>query len=343
MALDLQKKYLVQDITEGASFDTYERYLLATTSERQFVIPGVGKEVTYKNQHLVQPANKNDFGGGLRTDRHDMENYIMSDTIEFKSLDTNDAGVVDIILDESEWLYPAYFLSGKMEEQYNMIKNAMAPTMRKYEFTLAIKLHEEIATNLAAATPTVWSTDITTPTSAYIQDTRATTQIPALTDFELLVTFMGNDNREFAYGPYMSTPKKLPDGFYVNAKAKDLVYICTPELKYSLQNNLHNWSVRDKEKFEKIVESFIDTPYKYKDPQTGNMVDINFLSNDQILVIEKKYVDRIYNYAKELSQYWAQNDTIRYTNKLREVVGAYKFTSVALFECEGLTKVVSPA
>jgi hypothetical protein len=102
MALDLTSKYLVQDITEGANFDTYERYLIATTNERSFVLPGKGKEVIYKNQLTIQPANKNDFGGGVRTDRKDLPNYIMSDTIDFASLTTNDAGVVDLILDESE-------------------------------------------------------------------------------------------------------------------------------------------------------------------------------------------------------------------------------------------------
>jgi hypothetical protein len=51
------------------------------------------------------------------------------------------------------------------------------------------------------------------------------------------------------------------------------------------------------------VESFNDYPLTYKNPLTGNFEDITFLGDNQILVIEKKYFDRIYNYAKELSQY----------------------------------------
>jgi hypothetical protein len=130
---------------------------------------------------------------------------------------------------------------------------------------------------------------------------------------------------------------------YVNTKIDDLVFICHPSLKYKLQTNLHNWSVRDKEKFENLVESFKDFPVQYKNPQTGILTPISLVSENQILVIEKKYFDRIYNYSNESTFLWQQNQTVRYMNLLRESVGAYKFTSVGLFECDGLLQVINPS
>jgi hypothetical protein len=73
------------------------------------------------------------------------------------------------------------------------------------------------------------------------------------------------------------------------------------------------------------------------------MTAINLLEETQILVIEKTYFDRIYNYNAENSQYYNENQTIRYYNFLREAVGFYKFTSVGLFDCAGLIEVVAPA
>jgi hypothetical protein len=217
--------------------------------------------------------------------------------------------------------------------------------MRKYEFHLLIGLHAQIAKALGDITdPTKW-TDATgpvVPKNPYIVDTRATTQIPAIADLQLAINYMTMDNTWSAYGPYMETAKPLPTGRYVNTSMENLAIICNPTLKAYIQSNLHNWSVRDKQKFDKFIEQFIAYPVQYVNPLDNTMKSLNFLNNNQVLIIEKKYVDRIYNYAKELSQYFAQNDTVRYVNKLREVVGAYKFTSVCLFECDGLLKVVEP-
>jgi hypothetical protein len=101
MALDLTKKYLVQDILEGASFTPYETYLLKTTNERELIGSGKGKEKTYKNQLAIGSFAPANFGGGTQT-RSDMENFIMSDSLDLPSAQDADAGIVQCILDESE-------------------------------------------------------------------------------------------------------------------------------------------------------------------------------------------------------------------------------------------------
>jgi hypothetical protein len=68
----------------------------------------------------------------------------------------------------------------------------------------------------------------------------ATTQIPAITHFQLAVNWMLQDNTTFGYGNYMATKKPLDAGMYINTKKSDLVFICNPNLKYNLQANLHN-------------------------------------------------------------------------------------------------------
>jgi hypothetical protein len=102
MAIDLSKKFLVQDIKEGTSFTPYDTYLLACTNERIYIPAGQGKEVTYKNQINVGTFNKNDFGGGIRTDRQDLENFIMSDSLVLPDSSTSDSGIVKAVFDESE-------------------------------------------------------------------------------------------------------------------------------------------------------------------------------------------------------------------------------------------------
>jgi hypothetical protein len=101
MALDLTKKYLIQDILDGSSFTPYEDYLLKTTNERQYVSSGKGKEKTYKNQLAISAFNPKNFGGGVQ-DRSDLETFIMSDSLDLPSADGDDAGIVQCILDESE-------------------------------------------------------------------------------------------------------------------------------------------------------------------------------------------------------------------------------------------------
>jgi hypothetical protein len=101
MALDLTKKYLIQDITEGASFTPYDTYLLKTTNERQLITVGQGKEATYNNQLAVSAFNPANFGGGVQT-RNDLENYVMSDSLNLPSAQSADAGIVQINLDESD-------------------------------------------------------------------------------------------------------------------------------------------------------------------------------------------------------------------------------------------------
>jgi hypothetical protein len=101
MALDLTKKYLVQDILDGASFTPYETYLLKTTNERELIAAGQGKEKTYKNQLAISAFVPGNFGGGTQT-RSDMESFIMSDSLNLPAASGADAGIVQCILDESE-------------------------------------------------------------------------------------------------------------------------------------------------------------------------------------------------------------------------------------------------
>jgi hypothetical protein len=129
-------------------------------------------------------------------------------------------------------------LSGKLPEQYEKIKQVMAPTMRKFEFKLLLAAQTEIATALNAATAQDYDGS-TFPTTAHVTGT-ATTQIPALTQFQLFVNAMTLDNTFAAAGNYSAKPKPLPDGMYVNSSTSNLVYIVHPSLKYKLQNNLHN-------------------------------------------------------------------------------------------------------
>jgi hypothetical protein len=102
MAITLTQKYLVQNLEEGVSQDKYERYLNSTTNGREFVIPGKGKEFTYATQHKVSDFNANDFGGGVRTDRADLEDYIMTDTVDLPAITKPNCGIVTITFDESE-------------------------------------------------------------------------------------------------------------------------------------------------------------------------------------------------------------------------------------------------
>jgi hypothetical protein len=125
-----------------------------------------------------------------------------------------------------------------MDEQYAKIKENLAPTMRKYEFKLAIASQAAIATALNAATAAPFDGSAV-PTSAHVTSD-ATTQIPALAQFQLFVNYMTNDNTFANIGQYLTPAKNLPEGMYVNAAPKDLVYIVHPSLKYKLQSNLHN-------------------------------------------------------------------------------------------------------
>jgi hypothetical protein len=101
MALDLTKKYLVQDITEGAKFTPYETYLLKTTNERELISVGQGKETTYRNQLAISDFQPTNFGGGTQT-RSDLESFIMSDTLNLPDATGTNAGIVQCLLDESE-------------------------------------------------------------------------------------------------------------------------------------------------------------------------------------------------------------------------------------------------
>jgi hypothetical protein len=125
-----------------------------------------------------------------------------------------------------------------MDEQYAKIKENLAPTMRKYEFTLALASQKVIADSLNAVTPVAFDGSAV-PTKAHVT-ADATTQIPALAQFQLFVNYMTNDNTFANIGQYLPTPKPLPTGMYVNANPKDLVYIVHPSLKYKVQSNLHN-------------------------------------------------------------------------------------------------------
>jgi hypothetical protein len=125
-----------------------------------------------------------------------------------------------------------------MDEQYAKIKENLAPTMRKYEFKLAIASQSEIATALNGTTAVDFDGSAV-PTVAHVTGT-ATTQIPALAQFQLFVNYMTNDNVFANAGQYLSKPKPLPTGMYVNAKIKDLVFIVHPSLKYKILSNLHN-------------------------------------------------------------------------------------------------------
>jgi hypothetical protein len=129
-------------------------------------------------------------------------------------------------------------LTGKLPEQYEKIKAVMAPTMRKFEFKLLIAAQTVIANMLNSATAEDYDGS-TIPTTAHVTGT-ATTQIPALTQFELFVNAMTFDNTFANAGQYLPTPKPLPAGMYVNANINNLVFIVHPSLKYKLQNNLHN-------------------------------------------------------------------------------------------------------
>jgi hypothetical protein len=110
--------------------------------------------------------------------------------------------------------------------------------MRKYEFKLAVAAQQTLATALNGTTAVSFDGSAV-PTKAHVTAT-ATTQIPALAQFQLFVNYMTVDNTFANAGQYLSTPKPLPSGMYVNANASDLVFIVHPSLKYKLQSNLHN-------------------------------------------------------------------------------------------------------
>jgi hypothetical protein len=118
--------------------------------------------------------------------------------------------------------------------------------------------------------------------------------------------------------------------------------IIHPSFKYKAMSNLHNWSIRDKEKYGNLIESMISFIPNGKNPYTNSLVTSNLVGENQILIIEKKYVQRLYNYSQENSFLWPENNTLRLKKFLRESVGIPMFASVCLFECNGLLNVISP-
>ncbi len=350
MALALTKKFLQQEITSGASQDVYASYLANSVSGRIFVPIGQGIEATYANQLKGEAFNENYVPGSSDFTNSKMENFIFSDYVLLPDSQTaTNHGIYKIALDESDWLYPEYFLTGKLAEQYAVVKSKLEPTMLKYEFALVIAKQQAIITALKAQTATTWSTaPAGCPATSYVKDTYATEQITAITDLEYLLSRMCEDNTTFAAGKVVDSSGNptisntaMPSGKYVNCNYEDLTIICNARTKSVILDNLSRWSVRDKTRFVSVIDKFKEIPTQYIHPTSGTLTSLTgMLTDGQLFIVEKKYMPVIYNFSENHSQFYTENVTTRFLKFLRESVGIYSFCSVALFECAALLKPV---
>ncbi len=319
-------KYLKQKFQASPTDEIYLRFMDSMFPTEEFIEVGLGAEYILQNNQVVSAFDPSAYIPATTPDG--TQNTFVSTLTILAPGPTN--------MKETKMAYQAYryipnFLSGKVDEYLNNMKDAQTKSLRLKEAVDAINtMKAEYAAALVAggAGYTIVG-NVVTPTSKLIIS-NAGSIFDTLRDIKSVIWNMQNHNAVFT--------KNSTFGGYYASKKEDIRIVAPQEII----NNIMSIGVPllRKENLEEFanIEIWIPAPKRYKNPDGSNLVDVDFFGanvND-IFIVDISNHKKLYNFSQSDYAYFAGNITDFMWVRKNYIYGVLDWSNSAIFRCPTL-------
>ncbi len=310
-------KYLVQK-SEGAVSNTiYDELISKIFSEQEEVPAGSGAEYCLVNGMVVNALDPSKF---IPDSRNDIENYMYWDSIAIPT------AVNQAELTIATWMYFQYFLSGKVDEVANIVREEVQRSIKlKAQYDLLQIPKQIFQTVYAKASSTSAApTNHLSGTKTYIVD--------AVKEWLDFIFPMLSHNKQFAYNASFTG--------YNNAVEADLVHICNHETYNNIIKVATTFLAKEQfETFSKVNKFVVLPPTIFNSTAgVGDIEKLNILSDTTgnrvqgaILTLDRRGLKRLYNLESTYSEFFPKNLTDVVWANYRYAQGCLKWAQVAVY------------
>lgn len=339
-------KYLRQAFTAIPNASLYSKILGQLSPYEEFIGEGKGAEYILLNGLAVNTLDNTKF---VPQYRNDMGGYTYIDSIDLPDITSADKVELSI----ATYLYVQYYISGKLDELVNLIKPQIDEAFTRRQAKKVLDLIQLIFRQTHAK-----DSSTAAALTNRLVGTSTLTQVDAVKEWLDFCNGLAYDNVQFNYGYDTwdtATSTYVHHNFveaYNSLPEEDRVYVC----EYQTYNNLKKYALTflakaDVDAYFKMDKWIVLPTSIYNNfvggtnPTTKGTIDqlvtlsaYNSTTSayervaGAVMVLDRRALKRVYNYAKTTSEYYAPNDTTELFGFKNWAIKFLKWGQVAVYE-----------